>query len=98
MGHTHEDVDQKFSVISRVSPSPMLPEVLYGDKCEPCFLLSCVPQRLKSADIITPREFEWAVLGAFLDIGRDADHKVGEALLRPVLHSFLSISGWCDNP
>lgn len=80
VGHTHEDIDQKFSVISRVSralchdfPRVVSPRLVIST---PFRTYLPVSQRLKGEDVITPQEFEQTVRGAFLDIKRDSNANV----------------------
>ena len=82
VGHTHEDIDQKFSVVSRVS----LDGCPHVDALPPpkpslsCVMLSLSDQRLKGAEIITPQDFAKAVEGSFVDITRSSSKgKVGRA-------------------
>ena len=81
VGHTHEDVDQRFSVTSRVRKPVALPIPDYQSSCG---TLSGVElsldasqlQRLRVSDRVTPPEFEWAVRSAFRDVWRDSECKV----------------------
>lgn len=79
VGHTHEDIDQKFSVISRVSATLCCVRPPVALTCILNALSSssaCVPQRLKGSDALTPQEFEEQVEGAFSDIKRDSNATV----------------------
>lgn len=84
VGHTHEDVDQKFSVTARVGPC-----FRWKRECAASLLIGFWPtnQRLRASDIVSPEEFAQAVKGAFLDISRDGETNVSASAYDKSLHS-----------
>lgn len=71
VGHTHEDIDQKFSIISRVSvyAEEGFPrrEVAYMVPQLPCMVF----QYIGAMNIMTPEQFKQAVISAFSAVRSD---------------------------
>lgn len=78
VGHTHEDIDQKFSVISRVGnlSGPAAVALQSWSLAEASSFLPLQRLNDSGSDIITPFEFENVIRSAFNDIASESSTRV----------------------